>query len=91
MFQLELAKVAAREQEQKLELVKLALEQEKLKASDSALQRRHEARFNVSSCLKLMPKFNRDDVSSFFEAFEKIAKELQWKVETDILPNSEGV
>lgn len=42
MFQLELAKVAAREQEQKLELVKLTLEQEKLKANNSALQRRHK-------------------------------------------------
>lgn len=78
MLQLEFAKVRAWEQEQKLKLAKIALEQEKLTANNNALQRKHEARFDISSCLRLMPKFNRDDVGSFFEAFEKIAMELDW-------------
>lgn len=78
LLQLELAKVAAREQEQKLELAKLALEQEKLKAISSASQHKLHAydRFDVSSCLRPMPKFNHDDLGSFFEAFEKFAIEL---------------
>lgn len=78
MLQTKLAKVTTREQEQKLELAKLALEQEKLKASNNALQCKHESHFNISSCLKLIREFYPDDVGSFFEGFEKSAMELDW-------------
>lgn len=85
MFQLESAKVAAMEEEKKFELAKLSFEQERLKISNSSLQRKHEAHFDVSSCIRLMPKFNHDDVGSFFNAFEKIAKELDWLADTWVL------
>ena len=71
----ELAKI---EQQGQYERAKLEVEREKIKSTDTQYQRTHEARFNVSSCLKLMPKFNTDDVEVFFYAFEKIASELQW-------------
>ena len=57
--------MAAREQEQRLDLAKLALEQEKPKVSDSALQCKQKACFDVYICFKLMPKFNCDNVVSF--------------------------
>lgn len=71
MFQLELEKVAAIEQEKKLEL-------EKLKVNHSSLQSKHAAHFEISSCLRLVPKCNRNDVGSFFDALDKIARALDW-------------
>ncbi|KAL2082452.1 hypothetical protein ACEWY4_022270 [Coilia grayii] len=73
--QLELAKI---EEHGKLERARLEIEREKIRSSESHLQRKHEARFDVSRCLRLMPKFNHDDVDIFFEAFEKVASELEW-------------
>lgn len=73
--QLELAKL---EQQTKLDLAKLDLERAKSQASENQRQRSHENRFNFSDCLKLMPKFNTTEVEVFFDAFEKIARELEW-------------
>lgn len=70
--------IAKMEQKTKVDLAKIDLEREKTKTADNKYQREHDSRFNVASCLKLMPKFNSDEVDTFFDAFEKIAKELQW-------------
>lgn len=35
-------------------------------------------RFNINGCLRLLPKFNQEEVGSFFDAFEKIAQDLDW-------------
>lgn len=78
MFQLELEKVAAIEQEKKLELAKSAFEQKKPKVNHSSLQSKHAAHFEISSCLRLVPKCNRNDVGSFFDALDKIARALDW-------------
>ena len=77
--QIELAKV---EQKTQLDLAKIELECVKVKSADNLSQRQHDNKFNISSCLKLMPKFCSEEVDVFFDAFEKIAKELQWPEET---------
>ena len=67
-----------REQELQIELARIALDQEKLKQSVQSQQRKHDTRFDISSCLRLLPKFNQEEVGSFFDAFEKIAQDLDW-------------
>ncbi|KAL2089275.1 hypothetical protein ACEWY4_013963 [Coilia grayii] len=74
----ELARI---EEQGKLDRARFELEREKLKSAEQYYQRKHETTFDVSSCLKLMPKFNTEDVEVFFNAFEKIAHALEWPVE----------
>lgn len=73
--------VAQIEEQGKLDRAKLDLEREKLKSAENQYQRKHEARFDISRCLKIMPRFNTEDVDVFFDAFEKIANELEWPEE----------
>lgn len=80
---LEMAKleVESKKEETKLQLARLEIEREKIRTNEKVLQRKHENRFDLSSCLRIMPKFNPDDVDVFFDAFEKVATELDWPKE----------
>ena len=54
-----------REQELDLELTRV-------KQEENALKYTHQTCFDASHCLNLPPKLNREDVTTFFDMFEKL-------------------
>ncbi|KAL2081327.1 hypothetical protein ACEWY4_023180 [Coilia grayii] len=64
-----------------LQVANVKLEQTKRDGQDRQRQREHEVRFDVSKCLKIMPRFCPESPDVFFEAFERIATEREWPVE----------
>lgn len=64
------------EHENKMELARL--EVEKAKYSVRVSGGAQEPRFDMSKARMFMPKFDEDTVDVFFEAFEKVAIEMEW-------------
>lgn len=52
------------------------LEVDRVRASQRAAPT--EPRFDVRSAISLMPKFSEEDVDTFFDAFEVVARECDW-------------
>lgn len=83
MFEVEQIEAGKREKDLQMELqvVNAELEQSKRDTQDRQRQREHEVRFDVSKCLKIMPRFCAESPDIFFEACERIATERSWPKE----------
>ena len=56
-----------KDREEAVALVKLELEQAKVRQQENNRQRAHEARFDLAKCFALMPRFSLDMVDGFFK------------------------
>ncbi|KAL2102623.1 hypothetical protein ACEWY4_001791 [Coilia grayii] len=72
------ARQKEKEKELELQIVSAKLEKTMRENQDSQRQREHEGRFDVSRCLKIMPRFCSESPEMFFEAFERLATERAW-------------
>ena len=65
-----------RERERALEKEKIVHERAKLALAERGQE--EKARFDVNKCFSLVPRFDSGKVESFFEMFEKIARQREW-------------
>lgn len=78
-LELEMEKLRFKEKEElKTDRAHLQLENNKMLSQNPNLRPATENRFDPISCLRLIPKFNVTEVGVFFEAFERIAEEMNW-------------